>query len=382
MTADVWGLDLPILQKNDEKILRPCACQGCPPHLPPKSPMRVPLFIIASAMLVASCGGNGSQRSVAPPTVTAAPVGTHRFIDRIDAVGTALANEQVTLSAPVTQRLVRINFQDGGFVRAGQIIATLAQGQEVAQLRNAQARSREAEQQLRRLQTLKSRGFATNAAVDTQVALAASANADAAEAQASIGDRVIRAPFSGWVSLRNISQGALIQAGTEIAVISDVSRIKLDFPVPETLLGSLRVGQIIDAVAAAYPGRPFQGQISSIDPTVDPATRAVKVRALLPNPDRLLKPGMLLTVGVRSAERNSLAVPELAVVGQGEERFVYVLEGGNKVRRIPIRAGARQDGMIEVLGGLRPGMKVITEGVIKLSDGMTVETGSKAPAGG
>lgn len=344
--------------------------------------MRVPLFIIIPALILTSCGGNGGQGGSSSPTVSAASVSTHRFIDRIDAVGTAFANEQVTLAAPVMQRLVRINFQDGGFVRAGQVIATLAQGQEAAQLRNAQAVAREAEQQLDRVQALKSRGFATKAAVDTQVALAASANAQAAEARASINDRVIRAPFSGWVSLRNISEGAVVQAGTEIAVISDLSRIKLDFPVPETLLGALRVGQRIDAKAAAYPDRIFSGEISSIDPTVDPATRSVKVRALLPNPDRLLKPGMLLTVGVRSAERRSLAVPELAVVGQGNERFVYVLQADNKVRRVGIRAGVRQDGLIEVLDGLQPGTRIVTEGVVKLSDGMTVQAGPTKASGG
>ena len=369
-----------VLPENDEQIPFSPLAKAFRPIYGVTAPMRVPFSILVSAIFLASCGGNGGQRVAAPPTVRVELAGTHVFVDRIDAVGTAFANEQVTLSAPVTQRLVRVNFQDGGFVRAGQVIAMLAQGQEVAQLRNAQARTREAEQQLARLQALKNRGFATNAALDTQVALAASANADAAEAQASIGDRVIRAPFSGWVSLRNISQGAVIQAGTEIAVISDLSRIKLDFPVPETLLGSLRVGQVIDAIAAAYPDRPFRGRVSSIDPTVDPASRAVRVRALLPNPDRLLKPGMLLTVGVRSAERNAIAVPELAVVGEGERRYVYVLGAENKVKRIPIQAGVRQDGFVEVREGLRPADRIVVEGVVKLSDGITVQTASTKPA--
>jgi membrane fusion protein (multidrug efflux system) len=381
-----------MLQENDGKIHSFDACQGHVLKLPKPGPMRILPLVPILAIFLASCGGNGGK-SAAPPTVEVAPVGTYRFIDRIDAVGTAVANEQVTLSAPVTQRLVRVNFEDGGFVQAGQVIATLAQGQELAQLQNAQARSREAEQQLDRLQALRERGFATKAALDTQVALAASANADAAEARASIGDRVIRAPFSGWVSLRNISQGAVIQAGTEIAVVSDLSRIKLDFSVPETLLGALRVGQRIDAKAAAYPERTFEGQISSIDPTVDPATRAVKVRALLANPERLLKPGMLLTVGVRSAERQAPAIPELAVVGDGDQRYVYALEAENKVKRMSFQAGARQDGLIEVRQGIKPGARVVVEGVVKLSDGMTVQLPSaqassgepssgKAPTGG
>ena len=100
--------------------------------------MRSLLSIIVCAILIASCGGKSDKRGSAP-TVTVGAVGTHRFVDQIDAVGTALANEQVVLSAPVTERLVTLNFEDGGFVRAGQVVAALARGQEVAQLQNAQA---------------------------------------------------------------------------------------------------------------------------------------------------------------------------------------------------------------------------------------------------
>lgn len=294
-----------------------------------------------------------------------------RFVERIEAVGTARANEQVTLSAPVTERIVRLAFDDGAYVQAGQTIAVLAAGQETAQLSEAQARAREASRQLDRVQTLKQRGFATNANLDTQVAAAASARAQAAEAQASIGDRVITAPFGGWVSLRTISAGAVVSAGTEIATISDLSTIKLDFPVPETLLPAVRPGLTIDAVTAAYPDQPFRGQVATVDPVIDPNTRAATVRARLPNPDRRLKPGMLLTVGIETAPRMSLSVPELAVIGEGDQRFVYGIENG-QAKRIPVRVGMRSGGRVEILEGLRPGQQVVTEGVVKLSEGLKV----------
>ncbi|WP_106640190.1 efflux RND transporter periplasmic adaptor subunit [Allosphingosinicella vermicomposti] len=297
---------------------------------------------------------------------------TMRFVERIEAVGTALANEQVTLAAPVTERIVRLNFDDGGFVRQGQTIAVLAQGQETADLTAAQARAREAQQQLSRIQALRERGFATVSNLDTQSALAAQARAQAAGAEASIGDRIIRAPFSGWVSLRNISPGAVVSAGTEIATISDVSSVKLDFPVPETLLSVLKPGLGIEAVSAAFPDRPFRGQIATIDPVIDPNSRAVTVRARLPNPDRVLKPGMLLTVAIETAPRNGLSVPELAVVGEGDKRFVYVVGADGKAMRREVRTGLRSAGRIEVVQGLKAGEKVVTEGVVKLSDGMKV----------
>ena len=337
--------------------------------------MPQPKFLIALAFsaLLAACGANGQEKGERPPPlVKAEAASTMRFVDRIEAVGSAVANEQVTLAAPVTERIVRLNFDDGSFVRRGQVVAVLQQSQETAQLAEAQARARQAEQQLGRVTQLKNRGFATRADYDVQVAAAAAARAQAQQVRAQIGERVITAPFSGWVSLRNISAGAVVSQGSEIATISDVSTIKLDFPVPETLLATISPGQQIEAVSAAYPGQPFRGTIHSIDPVVDPNTRAVTARARLPNPDRRLRPGMMLTVAIESAPRMSLSVPELAVVGEGERRFVYLLGEDGRARRTEVRTGLRSGGRVEILAGLRPGQRVITEGVVKVTDGAQV----------
>ena len=332
-------------------------------------------FSLVLLGLAAACGGAGAEekgKSRPPPVVKVDPAATIRFVDTIEAVGTARANEQVTLSAPVTERLVRLGFDDGDFVRRGQVVAVLAQGQESAQLAEAPARAREAQQQLARIQTLRRRGFATQSALDTQNAAAAAARAQASEARASIGERVITAPFSGYASLRTISPGAVVNSGTPIAVISDISTIKLDFPVPETALSVLRAGLTIEALSAAWPDQPFRGQIADIDPVIDPNTRAVMVRAHLPNTDGRLKPGMLLTVRIETSPRLGLSVPELAVVGEGDARYVYTVDPGGTARRTAVRTGLRSAGRVEILEGLKPGQKVVTEGVVKLSEGMKV----------
>lgn len=329
-----------------------------------------PLFALSVLpILLAGCAKPAAQQAREAPLVKAATVSTTRFVDRIDAVGTARANEQVTLSAPVTERIVRLNFEDGGFVSRGQVIAVLAQNAQAAQLAGAQATAREAGQQLQRVQQLRERGFATNSNVDTQIARAAAASSQAAAATAAIGDRVIRAPFGGFVSPRMISAGAVVQAGTEIATISDISAIKLDFRVPETVLGGVAPGQAIAAVAAAFPDRPFRGVIAVIDPVVDPSTRSALVRAILPNPDRMLKPGMLLTVTVESKVRMAPSVPELAVVGQGDQSYVFVIGADGVVKRTPVRVGVRNAGMVEIAGGVPVGAKVVGEGVVKVTDG-------------
>jgi membrane fusion protein (multidrug efflux system) len=325
--------------------------------------------------LASACGGSGAEekgKSRPPPVVKVEPATTIRIVDTIEAVGTARANEQVTLSAPVTERLVRLGFDDGAFVRRGQVVAVLAQGQETAQLAEAQARARETQQQLARIQTLKRRGFATQSRLDEQSAAAAAARAQASEVRASIGERVIQAPFSGYASLRTISPGAVVNSGTPIVTISDVSTIKLDFPVPETVLATLKPGLTIEARSAAWPDQPFRGQIANIDPVIDPNTRAVMVRARLPNGDGKLKPGMLLTVAIETSPRLGLSVPELAVVGEGESRFVYTVGPDGTARRTVVRTGLRTAGRVEILEGLKPGQKVVTEGVVKLTDGMKV----------
>lgn len=327
--------------------------------------------LLALALVCACSGEKTGQQKRPPPLVSAALPERHRFVEAIDAIGTARANEQVTLAAVVTERVERVLFDDGMAVGRGQLLAVLTQAQENASLNGALAQEAQASAQATRIKALFDQGFATQAQLDLQQANAANARANAAEARAAIGDRMIRAPFAGYVSLRTISPGAIVTSGTPLVTISDVSRIKLDFTVPETQLAGLRPGQEIAATAPAFPGETFAGTVSSIDPAIDPSSRAVLVRAVLPNPGARIKPGMLMSVKVRLAEREAPAVPEFAIAGRGEERFVFILTPEGKARRVPVKVGLRDNGLVEV-SGVPAGAKVIGEGVVKVSDGMKV----------
>nr|WP_246438852.1 efflux RND transporter periplasmic adaptor subunit [Novosphingobium piscinae] len=333
------------------------------------------LLAALAATLVGGCGSKADGPGKRPPPlVKAAPAERHHFVEAIEAIGTARANEQVTLSTAVTERVERVLFDDGMTVGRGQLLAVLTQGQEAASLQGAVAAEAQATTQLSRIKALYDRGFATRAQLELLEATAAGARASAAGARAAIGDRLIRAPFAGIVGLRTISPGAIVAAGTPLVTISDISRIKLDFTVPETQLAGLRQGQEITARASAFPGETFTGTVANIDPAIDPSSRAVLVRALLPNPGGRLKPGMLMNVTVRLTERDGPAVPEYAVTGRGEERFVFVVTPERKAKRVAVRTGLRDAGMVEVIG-LPPGARVIGEGVIKVADGMTVRVG-------
>lgn len=337
-------------------------------------------YILVPLLLLTACGGGEEKRDRPTPLVTVEAVTARQFVDRYVAVGTANANEQVSVRAPVTERITQLGFSDGSFVRQGQMLAVLAQGQETASLASARARAKEAEQQLARVAELHRRGFATNASLDSQTAIVAAARGAANEANASISDRVVRAPFSGQVSLRRISVGAVVSAGDEIATVSDVSSIKLDFTVPETMLANVQVGQTVIAKSAAFPDLQTEGRIQAIDPIVNPQTRTATLRAVLSNRSGRLKPGMLLSVTLESRARTSVAVPELALVREGDTSFVYVVGNDDKAKRLPVTTGGRDGNVVEVIDGLAAGDKIVTEGVVKLTDGAKVRVGKPSGA--
>lgn len=344
------------------------------------------LLIAVAALSLAGCGKadapQGGGRDKKAPLVTLATVAPFQFSDRIEAVGTAYARESTMLTSTVTERIAKLRFQDGESVRKGDVIAELTRSAESADLAGASARVKEAQQQFNRINELAKRGFATRAQVDAQTAALNAAQAQSGMASAQIGDRIIRAPFAGVVSLRRISEGATVGAGTEIATVSDISTIKLDFSLPESFLSAVAIGQPIEARAAAYDAELFRGRIEGIDPVIDPVTRSVTVRAVLPNADRRLRPGMLLTVRVIANPRERPAVPELALVSERDKVYVFKVDAENAALKVPVEIGARQDGMVEIARGVRVGERIVAEGTVKVRDGGKVRSAKSGGADG
>ena len=332
-------------------------------------------WLLGLMFALSACAGgqeSGEGRGD-PPVVVGGTVTQAEFVSEIEAVGTAFANEQTVITSPVTERIERIAFADGATVRRGAVLARLSSGEESADLNSVVARAREAGKQLDRLTELQQRGFATNSAVDQQTALRDTARADANAIRSRISDRVIRAPFDGVLSLRTVSPGTVVTSGSPIATISDISAIKLDFTVPETFLTALKPGQVIEANTAAYPDQSFYGTIDNISPLVDPLSRSVTVRAILPNNSRQLRPGMLMSVRIVSETRTGLAIPETALVAQGDRNFVFVVDKEGIARRTAIDIGLRSKGMVEVKSGIALGTKIVADGTVKVRDDSPVK---------
>lgn len=323
----------------------------------------------------------GEKRGSATETpVIVQKVSLYLFADIIEAIGTARANESVTLTARVSDTVKRIHFSDGGTVAAGTILVTLNNAEELANVSSALASYTEAKQQFDRTQALVDQGNLSQAALDAAIRAVDEATGRLGAARARAGDYVISAPFAGMLGLRQVSPGTLVSPGTPVTTLDDISLIKLDFSVPERFISAIRPGQEIAANAAAYRDREFRGLVTTINSRVDPITRAVTVRAEIANPEALLRPGMLLTVDLVSNLTETISIPEKALIPVGDSQFVFRITTENTSERIEVQVGRRYGDRVEVLGGLQEGDLVVTAGTLRLRPGGQVRIQSQEPA--
>jgi membrane fusion protein, multidrug efflux system len=299
-----------------------------------------------------------------------AVVGT--IVDEVESIGTAKANESVSLTSRVTDTVSKVSFEDGMYVEAGQILVELTNSEETALLAEAQAAVDESTRQFDRLQNLMSQNLASQTQLDVEQARMQTSEARLEGIIARLDDRLVRAPFDGVLGFRNVSQGTLLSPNTIITTLDDIRIIKLDFSIPELYLSVLRKGQEVVATSPAYPGREFVGAVKTIDSRVDPITRSISIRAHLANDERLLRPGMLLTVNLVRSRSSALLIPEEAIIPIQDEHFVYVAEEG-EAKRVKVSIGRMRPGSIEILSGLVEGQQVITQGIIKLRPGSKIE---------
>ena len=322
------------------------------------------------------------------PEVIVAKAAPEAWSDRTEALGTLRANESVVVTANVTETISAIHFDDGQRVAAGDVLVEMTSSEEQALLEEVRARVAEAERQFDRVQSLTASGSASVSLLDERRRDLDTARASLVAVESRLKDRLVKAPFAGVLGLRDISLGALVEPGDVITTLDDDRVMKLDFPVPSVFLASLAPGLAIEAQAPALGERIFAGEIAAVDTRVDPVTRSVQVRALLPNPDRLLRPGLLMRVELLRNPRQGLSIPESALLHRGEQHFVLVLTDGSDAptpERRQVDVGARRPGFVEVVSGLSAGERVITHGADKAKPGepvtvLAVDDGSRTLA--
>ena len=315
-------------------------------------------------------GGGGAGGGPVIPVV-ATPSRIEHLSLEVEALGTARASESIDVTSKVSNVVTAIRFTEGQQVRKGDVLVELDGAQARADLAVADAALKESASQLQRSRELYETKVLSDQQIE-QIESTYSANvARVAAARSRLSDTIIRAPFDGRVGLRRASVGGLVAPGTVITTLDDTSTIKLDFTVPERVVAAMKPGLTLEARSVAYPDRVFEGKVASVDSRVDPNTRSVIVRALVPNGEGLLQPGMFLSVHLSRGTADVLVVPEEALVPEQGDVFVYVVQDGTASKR-RIQTGQRAVGTVQVTDGLQGGEMVVTEGTQKLRDGASV----------
>jgi membrane fusion protein (multidrug efflux system) len=314
------------------------------------------------------------------PVVGLSSVEQRLIADQIESVGTSVANESVDLAAKVSETVSTVNFEDGDFVERGQVLVELVNADEASRLAEAQATVDDAVRQFDRIQNLSAQNLVADNEKDQARTNLETAKARFEGVLVAMDDRLVRAPFSGYLGFRNISEGTLLTPGMVITTLDDVSVIKLDFTIPEIYFAEVKVGQVIQSNSIVYGHKVFEGTVSVVGSRIDPVTRGVSVRATINNSAMLLRPGMLMTVSLALNEKFALVVPERALIASQGRQYVFVVDSENKVARTEVELGRRRDGFVEVISGLEQGQEVVSEGTVKVRPGQTVQPQGAEPA--
>jgi membrane fusion protein, multidrug efflux system len=343
------------------------------PPTPCRLRIAVPVVLLS---LCAACGGTapapgattGPGQAVGVATAPAVMVS---LAPEVEAVGTALARESVDITSRWANTVTALRFTEGQDVRRGTVLVEFDSAQVRAELAVARAALAESSSQFKRSREL----FATQALSQAQLDQIEATNlanqARVGAALARLADTVIRAPFDGRTGLRRVSQGAFVTPGTVITTLDDIAVIKLDFTVPQAVAANLQAGLAVQASDAGHGDRQVEGRIETLDSRVDPVTRAITVRALLPNRDGAIRPGTFMSVRLQGVAAPALVVPEAALVPERGVDYLFVVVDGRVAQR-KVSIGRRQPGRVEITAGLAAGERVVVEGTQKVRDGTPV----------
>ncbi|RUO34154.1 efflux RND transporter periplasmic adaptor subunit [Aliidiomarina sanyensis] len=341
-------------------------------YFTPLSVVAVILAVVVGYLYFAEGEDISAQRGPGAVTVVGAPARVMEFRDTIEGLGTAQARESVDIMARVSQTVREIYFSDGDDVEEGQLMVQLSDREERARVQELEFRLAENRRQLNRLRELAQENAASRSMIEEQEVRVEQTSAELEVARSRLEEMTIHAPFSGKVGLRKVSPGQLVRPGDVITTLDTITPIFVDFSVPELHLTSLRPGQRVIALSAAYPGREFIGEIVSLGSRVDPVTRSISIRAAIDNENRELRAGMLLRIQLERRVDHTLMVPESAVIPIRTEQYVFIVNDEGRAVRTQVEVGRRQPGWVEIRDGIQEGDMVIVEGTIRVRDGLPV----------
>lgn len=335
----------------------------------------------------AAMAGGGWQ--AAPEAVTSLVAGSQQWETTVSAIGTIEAVNGVIVSADLPGVVASIEFDSGKAVREGDVLLRLDSSQEQAQLTAAEAKLELAKADLARSEGLMATGIVPRAAYDQAIAQAREAEASTKEIRATIARKVIRAPFSGVLGIRQVNLGEYLDPGSPIVPLAALQPIQVNVSIPQQELGRVRVGAEVRVVDDFSPDV-HKGTVTAIDAMVDEATRNVRVQATLDNKERHLKPGMFVKAEIVVASGEPVvSVPASAISYAPFGDSIFIIEEMKDadgkpyrgVRQQFVKLGAERGDQVAVVSGLKAGEEVVTSGVFKLRNGAAVQVNNdKKPA--
>ena len=323
-----------------------------------------------------------------PQSVATMVAGSQDWQPRLSGVGSLRAVNGADLSSQVAGTVSAIHFESGAEVKAGTLLIELSSADDVAKLQSFKAAAALAQITLDRDQRqLKAQGVAQQT-VDTDQQNLKSAEAQVAQQQAIVDYKNIKAPFDGRLGIRLVDIGQYVGAGVPLVTLQALDPIFVDFYLPQQALAQLKIGQKVTADIDTYPGRPFAGEISAINPKVDSATRNVQIRATLKNADHALLPGMYAAVDIDvGAPEHHVTLPQTAITYNSYGSTVFLIDDQGKdekgqpklvARQVFVTAGATRGDQVSILKGVKDGDTVVVAGGLKLRTGTVVVVDNKA----
>jgi multidrug efflux system membrane fusion protein len=305
----------------------------------------------------------------------------------LEAVGTLRAVQQVRLSPEVAGRVSEIHFEAGQQVEAGTLLVQVFDGPEQADRQAAEAKEAFAKVQFDRSKRLASTGAEPKELLEQNRSLYDQAVAAVHQLDARILQKQVRAPFAGEIGIRQINLGQYLNPGDEVATLTALDALYVDFALPQQDFSHLKVGARVEVTSDAWPRRTFTGQVHAVEPRIDEETRNITVRATLDNPDHALRPGMYVTASlVLPPQEDAIVVPVTAIQTSAQGDSVIVVRGedaasGGTAEIIPVQTGRRVGNDVVVTGGLKPGDVVVTEGQVRVQPGASVTVVPSGQAG-
>lgn len=326
----------------------------------------------------------GASFAPPPTAVTTIIAKRETWPSTLQVIGTAAAIQGVTVSADLPGTVDKINFESGKAVKAGDILVQLDTRQERAQLAAAESDRDLARINYGREQQLVKEGVVPKTEFDNAFAQQKSTEARVGEIQATIDRKIIRAPFSGILGIRQVNLGQYLAAGQAIVPLQSLNPIYVNFGVPQQEAPRVQVGRTIEVSSDELRGIHFNGRVTAVDSVVDQTTRNIQVQATVPNPSDRLRPGMYVQVAVGvGAPRDVITLPASAINYAPYGDSVYVVstdkdaQGNRTVRQQFVKVDGSRGDQVAVVSGLNPGDEVVSSGVFKLRNGAPVQVNNK-----